>query len=793
VLNGNGTVTFTPNANFNGTADFTYKATDGTVQSNSATVTVNVAAVNDAPVANGDTLAATEDTPVIFTAVQLLGNDTDADGDSLSIASVTSGTGGTAVLNGNGTVTFTPNANFNGAADFTYKATDGTVQSNSAPVTVNVAAVNDAPTTDNVLIDTNENTPIVGHLGAADVDSGDALVFSVDTGPLHGTLDLHADGTYAYTPAAGYAGGDGFTFTVTDSGGLHASGAADVTVTALLTQVRYLGAGGGDGVDDPVNVGMGTGVNVSDVAALSGGGHLVVWATYQQSPDSSGAGVFAQIYDDAGHKAGSEFRVNTYTSGDQNYPSATGLADGGFMVTWESYRETPDSSGYGIFAQRFDASGSAVGGEFLVNQTTSSDQLSSTVSTLANGDFVVTWTGYDPSNHTNDIYARVFAPDTGGAAALTNEFVVNTQTSGWQESLGDLAETVTGLAGGRFAVVWSDGSGQDGSGWGVFARVYEADGTAVNGAQILVNTTTAGAQNYASVGALGDGGFVVSWVGSDGDMGGIFAQRFDAGGNAVGGEFAVNSFTAADQFAPKVSALSDGGFVIAWMSWGPQGVLTDAIEGQRYDSAGHAVGGEFTINASDLGDNVYPSLALRADGALVASWLDYNAGEIEQKIITSFDAVSGPKDLLGGSGNDSFIGSVADDTLNGAGGDDRLEGLGGNDTLTGGSGADSFVFALPAHGVDQVMDFVSGTDGLEISSIGFGGGLVAGGAAILVTAADAASASHAGVNGYFIFDNSGPDSGTLYWDPTGGSGSDAVAFVKLVGLGALQVTDLHIV
>ena len=89
-------------------------------------MTVNVAAVNDAPVADDDTLAATEDTPVTYTAAQLLGNDTDVDGDTLSIASVTSGTGGTAVLNANGTVTFTPDANFNGAASFSYTVTDGT-------------------------------------------------------------------------------------------------------------------------------------------------------------------------------------------------------------------------------------------------------------------------------------------------------------------------------------------------------------------------------------------------------------------------------------------------------------------------------------------------------------------------------------------------------------------------------------------------------------------------------------------------------------------------------------------
>jgi hypothetical protein len=145
VLNANGTVTFTPAANYNGPADFTYTVTDGTLTSNVATVTVNVAAVNDAPVANADTLAATEDTAVIFTAAQLLGNDTDVDSSGLTIASVTSGAHGTAVLNANGTVTFTPAANYSGPADFTYTVTDGSLTSNTATVTVNVAAVADAP------------------------------------------------------------------------------------------------------------------------------------------------------------------------------------------------------------------------------------------------------------------------------------------------------------------------------------------------------------------------------------------------------------------------------------------------------------------------------------------------------------------------------------------------------------------------------------------------------------------------------------------------------------------------
>ena len=123
MLNGNGTVTFTPNGQLQRRGELQlHRRATAPATSDAATVTVNVAAVNDAPVAVADTLAATEDTPVTYTAAQLLGNDTDVDSANaaLSIASVTSGAGGTAVLNGDGTVTFTPNANFNGAASFTY-------------------------------------------------------------------------------------------------------------------------------------------------------------------------------------------------------------------------------------------------------------------------------------------------------------------------------------------------------------------------------------------------------------------------------------------------------------------------------------------------------------------------------------------------------------------------------------------------------------------------------------------------------------------------------------------------
>ncbi|MDB5948100.1 MAG: hypothetical protein JWQ33_3126, partial [Ramlibacter sp.] len=233
VLNGNGTVTFSPGADFNGVAGFSYTATDGALASNTATVTVNVAPVNDAPVAVGDILAATEDTPVTYTAAQLLANDTDVDGPALTIAGVTSGSGGTAVLNGNGTVTFTPGPNFSGAAGFSYAATDGALTSNAATVTVNVAAANHAPVAVNDSVAASEDTPVTytaAQLLGNDVDQdGQPLSIASVASASGGTAVLNPDGTVTFTPAADYSGPANFDYVATDS--LLTSNAASVTVT----------------------------------------------------------------------------------------------------------------------------------------------------------------------------------------------------------------------------------------------------------------------------------------------------------------------------------------------------------------------------------------------------------------------------------------------------------------------------------------------------------------------------------------------------------------------------------
>ncbi|NGN45320.1 tandem-95 repeat protein [Mesorhizobium sp. CGMCC 1.15528] len=275
VLNGDGTVTFTPAANYNGPADFTYTVTDGTTASAPATVTVNVSAVNDAPVAVNDTLSAVEDTSVTYSVADLLGNDTDIDSAHglLSIASVTNGSHGVVVLNGDGTVTFTPAANYNGPADFTYTVTDGTIISAPATVTVNVSAIDDAPAAVDDTLSAVEDTSVTYSaadlLGNdTDIDSAGLLSIASVTNGSHGVVVLNGDGTVTFTPAANYNGPADFTYTVTD--GTTVSAPATVTVNVSA-------------VDDP-SVAVDDAFITDEATAISAG--LSLFSANPTSPDT---------------------------------------------------------------------------------------------------------------------------------------------------------------------------------------------------------------------------------------------------------------------------------------------------------------------------------------------------------------------------------------------------------------------------------------------------------------------------------------------------------------------------
>ena len=145
--------------------------------------------------------------------------------------------------------------------------------------------------------------------------------------------------------------------------------------------------------------------------------------------------------------------------------------------------------------------------------------------------------------------------------------------------------------------------------------------------------------------------------------------------------------------------------------------------------------------------------------------------------------------LTSGAGSIDGTGNSLDNVIIGNEGNNVIAGKGGLDTLTGGTAADTFVFNTPIEGGATITDFSSGVDNIQVSAAGFGSGLVPGGTVTLVTAASPGAASHAGSAGYFIFDSTD----TLWWDSTGGSGSDATVVAKLTGVSTLLPSDFHVV
>ncbi|HEU0134963.1 MAG TPA: hypothetical protein VFR28_09080, partial [Allosphingosinicella sp.] len=281
-----------------------------------------------------------------------------------------------------------------------------------------------------------------------------------------------------------------------------------------------------------------------------------------------------------------EFAVNSFTADDQAGGSVAAFADGGFIVVWVTTDPTQDGHDQAIKAQRFDSSGAKVGTEFLVNSSASGAQFSAEVATLANGNFIVTWTTNISDDDSNGIKAQLFS---ASGEPIGAEFKVNLATGS------HFTSNVAALADGGFVISWDDWNSFD-----MKAQVFDSNGARVGGV-ITVNTKTSYDQEYGDIVGLKGGGFVATWRTTDpsGDGSGeaIKAQVFSASGAKVGGEFLVNSLKAGDQYQPTVGALAGGGFVILWESWDTsQDGSSNALKGQIFSASGAPVGAEFRVN-----------------------------------------------------------------------------------------------------------------------------------------------------------------------------------------------------
>ncbi len=230
--NGDGSFTYTPNPNFNGVDSFSYEVCDTEGLCDNATVTINVEAINDTPVANDDSYSTAEDTPITESVPGVLANDSDVDGDSLSVNLLTSPSNGSLTQSADGSFTYTPDANFSGTDSYTYEACDQSNACDFATVVITVTPVNDAPVAEDDAATINEDTPVTVDVLANDGDvenSLDPSTVIVTNDPSNGTVTVNPDGSINYTPDPDFSGTDSFVYQVCDTDG--ACDTATVTIT----------------------------------------------------------------------------------------------------------------------------------------------------------------------------------------------------------------------------------------------------------------------------------------------------------------------------------------------------------------------------------------------------------------------------------------------------------------------------------------------------------------------------------------------------------------------------------
>jgi len=260
--------------------------------------------VNTPPVAVNDSLTTDQDVSVTFAGTMLLSNDSDADGDTLSISAIdsTSANGAAVIDNGGGNYTYSPLAGFSGTDTFGYTVTDGNGGFSSATVTMMVVGTtNTPPVANNDSVTTDQDVPVTlmaSTLLANDSDAdGDALsILSIDTTSSNGgSITDNGDATFTYTPAAGFSGTDSFTYSITDANGGTDNATVTVTVNSGMTPpttTTYF-PGGVTVLTGSYDWGTLASFTASDAdtydinSAASGGGQVVDWyasATISGSP-----------------------------------------------------------------------------------------------------------------------------------------------------------------------------------------------------------------------------------------------------------------------------------------------------------------------------------------------------------------------------------------------------------------------------------------------------------------------------------------------------------------------------
>ncbi|WP_430463902.1 Ig-like domain-containing protein [Tabrizicola sp.] len=749
TVNPDGTLTYAPDPNFNGPDTITYTITDPDGNTSTSTVAVTVTPVNDAPEANPDVSTTPLNTPVTFA---VLGNDTDVDGDTLSILGTPTSPNGTVVVNPDGTLTFTPTTGFTGEAVVNYTITDPSGLTDSTTWTITVGTPSGAPVANPDSATTGEDTPVTIPVLANDSDpTGQPLTVTAATAP-NGTVTVNPDGTLTYAPDPNFNGPDTITYTITDPDGNTSTSTVAVTVTPvndapeanpdvsttpLNTPVTFAVLGNDTDVDGDTLSILGTPTSPNGTVVVNPDGTL----TFTPTTGFTGEAVVNYtITDPSGLTDSTTWTINVRPDTDIRDGIVRGtdgadLIDAGYVDPFD--------------ADRVDNNDAILPGEVGNDDIIEAGAGNDTVLAGAGNDDVRGGDGDDSLN--GGVGDDLISGDAGNDSIFGD--------TGNDTLLGGLGddEIVGGL--GDDSILGGDGNDA--------LQGNEGNDTLIGNAGN--DTLLGGAGDDLLDGGLGDDSFVGGFgndtilggagddtiqgnIGDDSILGGagndsiIGNEGNDTVDGGDGDDFIDTSGTAPlpdIDYPGAYPADTDPGndLDLVFGGAGNDTILTGDDADTIFGGAGNdlidagidadlvesglgndtIVGGEGadTIDGGDGNDLIFGGLNDVLGEALdLPDAIDLRPDN-NRDLLTGGagdDTIYGRDDddtLFGGLGNDLLFGGIDEDSLEGGAGNDTLVGGEGADTMAGGDDRDVFLVSRPEDGIGDVIDGNEGGDDFD--------------------------------------------------------------------------------
>ena len=339
-----------------------------------------------------------------------------------------------------------------------------------------------------------------------------------------------------------------------------------------------------------------------------------------------------------------EFQVNAYAIGEQYATDVAMDAEGNFAMVWIDQQRRHN------YGRVYKSSGNPITQEFQLGAS-DKNQYNSSIAMDDNGDFVAVWHEINPAQAgaTFAVYGRQYNAD---GTPKNTPFDISNNSINYKARIGINPKVAVDISG-NFMVVWHVGSL-------VFVqRFNNSSGLIGNPIEVGSNVVNTNSPN-PSIGVNDSGEFIIVWNGQDTDETGIYAQRYSANGTPVGSAISVNSFDAGAQSHPDVVLANDGSFVITWESFEQEGAGLDyGVYAQRFDNGGNKVGTEFLVNSYTTDTQRHPSISLFDDGSFVIAWSSRGQDGFEEGIYAKvFDVNGNP---IAPAFDDSDRGSIGEE------------------------------------------------------------------------------------------------------------------------------------